>query len=135
MYKLNNKGYMLVEIVLASVIAFGVAYYITNLTIKLKNKNDDMLVETQVMTDQAIIANKLMKYIIDEGSNFECGSVEVSGKTIKYKTNTIDVVSDFANVGSLADKDCSANSISFKIPLSVPQINKNYDVEINYKLK
>ena len=61
MVKLNSKGYMLVEIILASVIAFGVAYFIINLTIKLKNKNDDMLVETQVKTDQAIITNKLMK--------------------------------------------------------------------------
>ena len=35
----NNKGYMLVEIILASVIAFGITYFIVDLTIKLKNKN------------------------------------------------------------------------------------------------
>ena len=48
MKKLNNKGYMLVEIILASVIAFGVAYFILDLVIKLKNKNDDLFVDTPV---------------------------------------------------------------------------------------
>ena len=37
---------MLVEIILASAIAMGIAYFITDLTIKLKNKNDDLLVKT-----------------------------------------------------------------------------------------
>ena len=69
---MNNKGYMLVEIILASVLAFGVAYFITTLTIKVKNKNDDMFVETKVTTDKAIITNKLMEYAINEGENFDC---------------------------------------------------------------
>ena len=44
--KLNRKGYMLVEIILASAIAFGVGYFILQMVINLKNKNDDLLVET-----------------------------------------------------------------------------------------
>ena len=38
MKKLNNKGYLTVEVVLASVIAFGLAYFLLNLTIKVKDK-------------------------------------------------------------------------------------------------
>ena len=53
--KLDNKGYMLVEIVLASALAVGFAYFLLDLTIKLKNKNDDLFVSTVVLTDQAII--------------------------------------------------------------------------------
>lgn len=136
MVKLNNKGYMLVEIILASVIAFGVAYFITNLTIKLKNKNDDMLVETQVMTDRAIITNKLMKYIIDDGSSFNCNNITIAGKTIKYKTYAIDTVSDFVDFNQLAiQKNCNTSSINITIPLRVPQVpDRNFDVIIDYKL-
>lgn len=61
MKKLNNKGYLTVEVVLASVIAFGIAYFLLNLTIKVKDKNDDMLVKTILINDKAIIENNIMK--------------------------------------------------------------------------
>ena len=55
MKKLNNKCYLTVEVVLARVIAFGLAYFLLNLTIKVKDKNDDMLVKTILINDKAII--------------------------------------------------------------------------------
>ena len=61
MKKLNNKGYLTVEVVLASVIAFGLAYFLLNLTIKVKDKNDDILVKTILINDKAIIENNIMK--------------------------------------------------------------------------
>lgn len=70
--KLNNKGYMLVEIILASVIAFGLAYFMFELTLKLKNKNDDLMVETLMSTDNAIISNAIMKYLKENNGLFEC---------------------------------------------------------------
>ena len=39
--KLNNKGYMLVEIIVASVIALVMAYFLIDITIRLVNKNND----------------------------------------------------------------------------------------------
>ena len=136
MLKLNNKGYMLIEIILASVVAFGVAFFIVNLTIKLKNKNDDMLVETQVMTDQAIISNGLMRKIIEEGSSFNCSGIAIEGRTVKYNsTEVIDVVSQFASISGPMDIDCDDTKKSFRIEIRVPQIpDKNYDVIIDYKL-
>ena len=68
--KLNNKGYMLVEIILASVIAFGVAYFLLDLVIKLKNKNDDLFVDTLARTDQAIITNTIMRDIYNKNTQF-----------------------------------------------------------------
>ena len=44
--KLNNKGYLLVEIIVAAALAMTVAWFLTDLTIKLKNKNDDEYVST-----------------------------------------------------------------------------------------
>lgn len=56
----NNKGYMLVEIILASTIAFALAYFMLELTLKVKGKNDDLLVDTLMATDKTIISNKIM---------------------------------------------------------------------------
>lgn len=134
MLKLNNKGYMLVEIILASVIAFGVAYYIINLTIKLKNKNDDLLVETQVKTDQAIITNKLMEYAIDEGKAFDCDKLKIEGNQIKYNNNIIDVLDEYIKNPLITKCDNSLGKIDINISLKVPQMaDNNYDVKLDYK--
>ncbi len=136
MFKLNNKGYMLVEIILASVIAFGVAYVVINLTMKLKNKNDDLLVETQVKTDQAIITNKLMEYAIASGEDFDCSKLSVNDKQIIYDGNVIDIVNDNTIVTYDTNNGCinTAGKININIDLNVPQMNdKDYDVQVEYK--
>ena len=140
MKKLNNKGYMLVEIILASVLAFGVAYFIIDLTIKLKNKNDDLVVETQVVTDQTIISNKLMNYLKSEGDNFDCKKLNVNNNKVKYNNNDIDLINNYvkapnineSNVDNYCEK--ATGEIKINIPLSLKQQkNKNYDIDINYK--
>ena len=81
--KLNNNGYMLIEIVLASVIAFGLAYFMLELTLKLKNKNDDLVVETLMSTDNAIISNAIMKYLEENNGIFTCSSnIKVDNKKV-----------------------------------------------------
>ena len=40
--KLNQKGYMMIELVLSSVLAMTIAIYLLNLTIQFKNKNEDI---------------------------------------------------------------------------------------------
>lgn len=132
MRKLNNKGYMLVEIILASVIAFGVAYFIIDLTIKLKNKNDDFFVETQTATDRAIISNKLMDYLKEEKDSFDCNSLSVQDQKILYKGTVIDTVNEYAVIGT---KQCDKEDGQFiiTIPLEVKQQDKDYNVYINYR--
>ena len=63
MKKLNNKGYMLVEIIIASVIAFSVAYYLINLTIKFKNQNSDLYNNTIIKNDKVNITKNIMNDI------------------------------------------------------------------------
>ena len=75
--KLNNKGYMLIEIVLASVIAFGLAYFMLELTLKLKNKNDDLMVETLMATDNAIISNAIMRELQENNGNFDMRNMNI----------------------------------------------------------
>ena len=124
--KLNKKGYMLIEIILASAIAFGIGYFILQMVINLKNKNDDLLVETLTTTDQTIIMNKLMEYAQKNDTDF-CDKLTISGKVIKYGDDVIDIVNDYADVG---EKSCSYTdgNISVSIPLSVKQLkDKKYD--------
>lgn len=81
MKRLNNKGYMLVEIIVASVIAFSVAYYLINLTYKFKNKNEDVYYSTVMLSDKVNITknimNDLKKYNINSVSKTTNGNTKV----------------------------------------------------------
>lgn len=140
----NNKGYMLVEIVLASALAFGIALFIINLTLKLKNKNDDLLISTLMSTDQAIITNKMIAYAKDEKKDFNCNNITIDDKKIKYGTDIIDVINDYATIkdgvfdgnNKITSNYCSNSDgrISIIIPLIVPQMSeKDFDVSVDYK--
>ena len=133
----NNKGYVLVEIVLAFAITFTLIYFIMDLVISMKSKNDDIMVETLVKTDQAIITNKLMSYAIEEKENFDCNDLKsnITDKVVKYDGNTMDIVNDYSYI----DRDNVSCKIEFGkinivIPIEVRQMkDKNYDVVIDYK--
>lgn len=131
--KINNKGYMLVEIILAFSIAFILLYFIMDLVIKMKNKNDDLLVKTLVYTDQTIVSNGLMKLAINNKDEFDCDKLEVDGNVIKYDSDVIDIVSDYAEVG---EKTCSIskNRIVVNIPISVKQLSdEDFSINIDYR--
>ena len=138
MKKLNNKGYMLVEIILASVIAFGVAYFILDLVIKLKNKNDDLFVDTLARTDQAIITNTIMRVIYDKKTQFSCDNISVlyDGSKFIYKfkyKDTIIEVNKYTTIGTIYCKVKPPNLIELNIPLTVKTTKKSYNISINTK--
>lgn len=137
MKKINNKGYMLVEIILAFSITFILIYFIMDLVIKTKNKNDDLMVETLVRTDQTIITNKLMSYAIDETDGFDCNSLKnnVTDSAVKYGSDTIDIVSKYAKIDK-SNVSCSTDlgKVSIRIPIKVEQMKDEvFDVVIDYK--
>lgn len=130
MKRLNNRGYVLIEIILASAIAFGIAYFILDLTIKLKNKNDDLVVRTLTQTDRGIITNRFMSYMVDD--NFSCDNVKIVDNTIKYNDEVIDIVNKYAK---LENYNCSitSNRVNLKFFIKVMQLEEeNFNVDINY---
>ena len=133
----DNKGYMLIEIILASVIAFSVAYLIVDLTVKLKNRNDDMYAGTLVSTDQTIITNKIMEGIIADPEAFKCSdiSVEADGKTIKYKDEVIDIMGSSSIISYNPEENCMIDNdgIIIDMPVTVDQLENNYSVHISYR--
>lgn len=134
--KLNNKGYMLVEIVLASFIAMMVAYLMFNLTIKLKNKNDDLLVLTLVKTDAALMENEIMRGINLHGKSFNCSYINISGNKFTYNDGLRNYSFDINNYATISNITCNvdASYIQIKIPISVSQLENNFDIDIKYKL-
>ena len=58
--KLNKKGYMLIEIVLASVLAMSIALYLLNLTYQFKNKDEDIYQSISYSSDKIAITKNIM---------------------------------------------------------------------------
>ena len=133
----NNKGYMLVEIILASAIAFAIAYLIINLTIKIKNKNDDLMTTTLTSADQTIISNKLSALLEEKGKDFDCGKLEINGKTITYEGNPVDTLNEYASY-NISDKkedwcyvDPEGTYIKINLPIEIKQQqDEYYDVNL-----
>lgn len=94
MRKLNNKGYMLVEIIVAFSLAIAIMYLITDVTIKVKNRNDDLMVRMLTTADQAIIYNMVMSDVYAEGNTFNCSNVSINGKKFTYK-DKVNIVNDY----------------------------------------
>ena len=134
----NKKGYMLIELILASLIAFALAMYMVSLTIKLKNKNDDLLVESLVTTDSAVATNALLKIINEHPNDFDCGliSVDKDKNMIKYNNQIIASFSDYAILKeslSYCKDDGLDGSAQVFIGVDVPQIpNKDFNIVIDY---
>ena len=63
MRKLNNKGYLLVEIIVALVLAMTIAYFLIDLTLNLKEKNDDVFVDTILVTDKMLMTDTIQEDI------------------------------------------------------------------------
>lgn len=91
--KLNKKGYMLVEIVLASVLAMSIALYLLNLTYQFKNKDEDIYQSISYSSDKIAITKNIMndldKQIITKieknGNNEVILTIQSSGTEEKRK--------------------------------------------------
>ena len=69
MFKLNKKGYLAVEVILASVVAVSIAVFLIDLTVKMVNKTNDNYTNTLFLTDKALITNHLRKEIKQDMKN------------------------------------------------------------------
>jgi len=138
MRRLNNKGYMLVEIILAFVLAMTIMYFITELTIKVKNRNDDLLVRTLTATDQTIIYNIIMNEIYNGTFNknlIECeliegdsviDSIKKKGYIFEYNDKKL-ILNDYVD-------SCAYVSANESIEIKVNQLPKeNFDIVLPLK--
>ncbi len=83
MEKINNKGYMLVEIIVASTIAMVIAYFLINVTIKIKDSNTDAYIDTILLTDKMIMTSQIMNDVI----NYDILKVETTTNSVSITYN------------------------------------------------
>ena len=67
--KLNRKGYMLIEIIIASFLAMIISYYLLNLTYKFKNTSQDIQESYHFLKDKILITKNIM-------SDLENGTID-----------------------------------------------------------
>ena len=91
MKRLNNKGYMIVEIIVSATIAMTIAYFMMDLIVKLKEKYDYVQYDTILMTDKTVITNE----ILGDLYNREICSAVKDGNSIKFimKDNSFMILS------------------------------------------
>ena len=141
--KLDNKGYLIVEVILAGVLTFTMAYFLINLTLKIRNRYDDVNVETVLLNDKTVVTNEIMSDVvgnkvknivkIDDGItiNFEDGSskdLTIVNNTITYGTYT-KKFSENAIVGNVSIRR-NGNYFLIEIPVSTKYSDKDYGINI-----
>ena len=74
--KLNRKGYLTVEVILASVAAIGIAFFLMEITIKLVNITDDTYVDTDLLTDKALIIENIKENLEKDTKDASGGGID-----------------------------------------------------------
>ena len=77
--RLNKKGYMLVEIIVAAVIAFSIAYYLLNLTFKFKDKNELIHDSRDLNSIKINVTKNIMNDIKGKDIGFELEDGNIKG--------------------------------------------------------
>lgn len=141
--KLNNKGYLIVEVILAGVLTFTMAYFLINLTLKIRNRYDDANVEMVMLNDKTVITNEIMNDVIGNKvnnveyitngirMNFEDGSskdLTIVDNTITYGTY-IKKFSENAIVGEASIRR-NGNYFLVEIPVATKYSNKDFGINI-----
>lgn len=90
---LNRRGYLAVEVILASVVAITISVFLMEITVKLVNTTDDAYVDTELLTDKALIIKNIKseveKNISELGGIKSISGLDVNGKkgiTLEYCT-------------------------------------------------
>lgn len=73
--KLNRKGYLTIEIILGATIAFAIAFFLMEITIKMVNVTEDNYKDIVVITDNALVISNIKKILDNKKiTNITCSS-------------------------------------------------------------
>lgn len=84
MKKLNRRGYLTIEIILGSVIAFAIAFFLIEITAKMISNNNDTFRDTIITTDNALIISGVK-------SEIEIKSTDTGVSEIECNNNSCDI--------------------------------------------
>ncbi len=89
--KLNRKGYLTIEIILGATIAFAIAFFLMEITIKMVSVTEDNYKDIVVITDNALVISSIKKLLDNkEINNITCSSniCTITYKDIDNTTHT-----------------------------------------------
>ena len=93
--KLNRKGYLTIEIILGATIAFAIAFFIMEITIKMVNVTEDNYKDIVVITDNALVISNIKKLL----DNKEITNITCSSNTCTITYNDIDNTTHTTHLG------------------------------------
>lgn len=117
--RLNNKGYLLVEIIVSFVIAMGVAFFLAEITINLKERQQDLDKEIQYNVDKALMTKEIMDDVNEKGV-----------KSVSYKTKNASKI-EYEII--LSDNTRKTITIT-KTAFTYGTYTKNFDSSLNITL-
>lgn len=132
MKKLNRKGYMTIEIILASVITFVIAFFLIDLTMKFADTTDNSYVDIVLVTDRALIMKNIKENIeSDMNSNGKIKSVSCTSNicTITMYNNVVRKLSVSGNIVKYTD---SSNSVIYSKEIDSSLSNISLTGKISY---
>ena len=99
---LNRRGYLAVEVILASVVAVTIAIFLMEITVKLVNITDDTYVDTELLTDKALII-KNIKGLLEEDIKNNGGIKNI--QILNRGANDIRLIIDFCRENDAENYD------------------------------
>lgn len=152
--KLNNKGYMLVEIIVSSAIALIMAYFLIDITLTLVNRNNDYYVESTLLSDKNLITKELMDdlnnndylltdIVVDNNAkranfkfkklsdnNILTKDLTINNNTLTYGNYTKKLSNDLTIKSINVTKDETKKQVYISIPAYTNYSDINYGINI-----
>lgn len=157
--KLNRKGYLTIEIILAAVLTFVIAFFLVDITMKLSSNTDDAYSDTVLVTDKTLITKNIKEnlkkdicaydiidnviclddytceiYFKQSGGPREARKISIEGSKVKYMDLDNQLLYEKNIDKSLSNiKLTSSNSngyYNFKISGTNIFVDENYDMNI-----
>lgn len=103
---------MTVEIIIASVIAFSIAFFLMEITMKLVDVTDNEYVSTNFMTDKALIMTNVKKYVKEYLDELKSNNDQIMSFTCQQ--NNCDFESNDGSMIHLGKDIDNDNTLIFK---------------------
>lgn len=159
MKKLNRRGYMTIEIILASTVTFIIAFFLIDITMKLVDTTDDAYADTVLATDKALITKNIKEnlekdlcfyngidtvncsdnntceiYFYQSGGPTEARKIFIEDNTVKYMDLEDNIIYQKKIDNNLSNIILSSNSsgnyYNFQITGENIFLGDNYDINI-----
>ena len=153
--KLNRKGYLIVEIIVASVLAMGIAFFLVRLTISFSRKDEDIYKSISFTNDKNIITNKIMSdfsfytlydiskevnaeksiyivkftYLFYEKTSEKTLTIDKKNKTITYG-NYSKKIENALKIGDVSIDINDNQSVSIIIPITNIYNDEDYSIRL-----